>query len=92
MNNLGFPEPQNLNEYKLYQQWKKSYSSKSKKLEKEWTKKNLNEILSNPSGIKNLIKKYGISPIFRPRIWMEISGAQQKLNESKLIFNTLLTI
>ena len=92
MDNLGFPEPQNLNEYKLYQQWKKSYTSKSKKLEKEWTKKNINEMLSNPSGIKNLIKKYGISPIFRPRIWMEISGAQQKLNENTGYYKKILSV
>jgi len=82
MDNLGFPEPQNINEYKLYQQWKKSHESTAKKVKKAWNKKNLADILSNSSGIKNLIKKYGISASFRPRVWMEISGAQQKLNES----------
>nr|CAG4717962.1 unnamed protein product [Naegleria fowleri] len=92
MDNLGFPEPQNINEYKLYQQWKKSYDVKCKKVKKEWSKKNLSEILSNNSGIKNLIKKYGISASFRPRVWMEISGAQQKLNENTGYYKKILSV
>jgi hypothetical protein len=91
MNNLGFPEPENPPELKKYQSWKKSYDKHVKKVKKAWSKKNLNLSASN-SSVKNLIKKYGISSSFRPKVWMEISGAQAKLNQHSGYYKKMLML
>ncbi|KAL9644575.1 hypothetical protein ABK040_015314 [Willaertia magna] len=92
MENLGFPEPDNLNEKKIYKHWKKNYDDEVKKVKKAWNKKKLTEITSGSSSIKNLIKKYGIHSSFRPKVWMEISGAQQKLNENTGYYKKILSV
>jgi hypothetical protein len=86
LKNVGFPEPTELQSYNV---WSRKYDKLLAQSYKAWSSYK-GSIDLKSSTIKTLIKKYGIVPLMRPRVWMALTGAQKKMEENQGYYQMIL--
>lgn len=79
---IGFPPPEESYIHQIYTHFVEKNESKLGKALKIWKSYEGKEIVVDPTLVK-IIRKYGIAPSMRPKLWMILSRAKEKMKNNE---------